>query len=163
MSPMADDSDSDKGNHSVEEANEVDGQGEREGEVYDALAEVEQGVALATEAAVEAVKSAAEEAESSRQTYTAAALRGLKRARVALEEALDELGRSTVDELGLAPPAYMDLHFPFPLTSDSSDDNEASAGDGVEGEGRGRDKREKERAGWLRQWQKKGRCLCREH
>lgn len=90
---------------------------------------------------------------TTRNTYAEAALRRLKRARGALEEALDELGRSTVDELGLAPPAYMDLHFPFPPSGEEEDFPEGGEEleEGREGKGTG-----KESVGWLRQWKKRG-------
>lgn len=106
-----------------------------------------------TESAGDGGDSDGDSAPTTRYTYAEAALRRLKRARGALEEALDELGRSTVDELGLAPPAYMDLHFPFPP---SGEEEGLAAGDeesegGRVGKGAG-----KESVGWLRQWKKRG-------
>lgn len=90
---------------------------------------------------------------TTRNTYAEAALRRLKRARGALEEALDELGKSTVDELGLAPPAYMDLHFPFP----PSGEEEGFPEGGEESQGVREGKTVgKESVGWLRQWKKRG-------
>eukprot|EP00752_Nemacystus_decipiens_P002053 g1966.t1 len=87
-----------------------------------------------------------------------AARRRIKRARVALEEALDELGRSAIDELGLAPPAYMGLDFtapPPPPVAVAEEGGEGAAA-AVE-EAKKESKREEgERMGWLRQWKNRG-------
>ena len=89
-----------------------------------------------------------------RENYADVARRRIKRARVALEEALDELGRSAVDELGLAPPAYMDMDF-FAPPPDAVKATES--GDTVEGDGEVEAGKEGGRPSWLRQF-KKGEC-----
>lgn len=88
-----------------------------------------------------------------------AARRRIKRARVALEEAIDELGRSAIDELGLAPPAYMDLDYEFtPPPLDAVKGKEEDGGEEKEDEQEEKvaSGEERQRLRWLRQWRKRG-------
>lgn len=69
------------------------------------------------------VSSSARRPKAKVENRAEAAMQRIKRARGALEDALDALGRSALDELGLAPPAYMELHSP-PTDTDEGPEKE---------------------------------------